>query len=413
MITRTATLKLASALLALTMIGAACGSSKSSGTKGGSLTYTVGLLTDLTGPAAATEIDTPKGVQAGIGVAAAEGYHIKMVVADTTTSPAGALTAAQKLVDQDHVFAVLASSALTFVAASYLASKGVPVIGTNQDGPEWLTKDNMFSVTGYQDFTKVFTNFGQFLKKEGATTVGTVGTGISPSSSESAKAAAVSAQVAGLKVGYVNANLPYGTTNVMPMAISMKANGVDALAPEIDQVTAFSLIGALRNEGDNPKVALLATGYGGDLLNGGPGAEAAAKGLFFQTAWEPVEVHSAATQKFVHALKTYAGWTSLPTYGEYIGYLSIDGFVTGLKAAGSNPTQASLIKAMQGITNYTGAGLYGGHTISFAPASRGQTFGAGDCLWISQFDGTAFHPVAGADPLCGSVIPGKTVSASS
>ena len=410
---RTRTVRLASAMLAMAMVAAACGSSKSSGSGGGSRTYTVGLLTDLTGPAAATELDTPKGVQAGIGVAAQEGYHIKMDVADTATSPSGALAAAQRLVQQDHVFAVLASSALTFAAASYLTSKGVPVIGTNQDGPEWLTQPNMFSVTGYEDFTKVFTNFGQFMKMQGATTVATVGTGISPSSAESARAAAVSAQVAGLKVGYVNANLPFGTTNVMPMAIAMKSAGVDALAPEIDQVTGFALVKALQVEGVNLKVGLLATGYGGDLLNGGPGAEAAAKGLYFQTAWEPIEVHSAATEKFANALKTYAGWTSLPTYGEYIGYLSVDGFVAGLKAAGSNPTQASLIRAMQGITNYDGAGLYGGHTISFSIATRGQSFGAGNCLWVSQFDGTAFHPVAGAEPLCGSLIPGKTVSASS
>ena len=50
-----------------------------------------------------------KGVKAGIGVAASEGYKINYVVADSQTSPTVALAGAQKLVEQDHVFAVLGS----------------------------------------------------------------------------------------------------------------------------------------------------------------------------------------------------------------------------------------------------------------------------------------------------------------
>ncbi|HET9732328.1 MAG TPA: ABC transporter substrate-binding protein [Acidimicrobiales bacterium] len=403
---------------AAVLLAAGCSSSSKGATPSGSTgsggpTYTVGLLTDLTGPAAATELDTPKGVEAGVGVARSEGYHIKYVVADTGTSPAGALTAAHKLVEQDHVFAVLAASALTFAAAPYLASQGVPVVGAAEDGSEWISTKSMFSIFGYQDFTKVGSTIGKFLHQEGGTVVGTVGTGISPSSAEAAKAAAVSAQVAGLKVGYVNANLPYGTTNVGPMAIAMKSAGVDSLVPAIDQVTAFALIKALRTEGVNLKVALLPTGYGGDLVNGGPGAADAAQGVYFQTSWEPVEMHTAATIKLENALKTYAGWSGDPTFGEYLGYLSVDGFVQGLKAAGPNPTRASLINTMLGITNYSGAGLYGGHTISFAMSTRGQSFGADNCIWATKFVGHTFQVVQGAAPICGTIIPGKSVSASS
>jgi hypothetical protein len=47
--------------------------------------------------------------------------------------------------------------------------------------------------------------------------------------------------------------------------------------------------------------------------------------------------------------------------------------VQGLKAAGSNPTQASVISAMQQIHNYNGAGLYGTHSVSFALATRRPT----------------------------------------
>ena len=46
--------------------------------------------------------------------AAKDGYKIKYVEADTGSSPTGALATAQKLVEQDHVFAVLAYSSATF-----------------------------------------------------------------------------------------------------------------------------------------------------------------------------------------------------------------------------------------------------------------------------------------------------------
>jgi branched-chain amino acid transport system substrate-binding protein len=134
-----------------------------------------------------------------------------------------------------------------------------------------------------------------------------------------------------------------------------------------------------------------------------------AQGLYFATTYEPLEMHTAATQRFQNALKTYAGVTRDPTYAEYAGYVAVDAFVTGLKAAGSNPTQASYINTMLGITNYNAAGLWDGHSTSFALSDRGQAEGADNCLWIVQYQGSVFKLVSGADPICGSVIPGKKV----
>jgi branched-chain amino acid transport system substrate-binding protein len=44
---------------------------------------------------------------------------------------------------------------------------------------------------------------------------------------------------------------------------------------------------------------------------------------------------------------------------------------------------------------------------------RGQAAGADNCTWVTQYSGSSFHLIPGADPICGSVIPGKTVSGSS
>jgi branched-chain amino acid transport system substrate-binding protein len=96
----------------------------------------------------------------------------------------------------------------------------------------------------------------------------------------------------------------------------------------------------------------------------------AAQGVYFLSGYEPIEMNTPATQRFQNAMKTYAGVTGDPTFAEYIGYVTVDALVQGLKAAGQNPTQPSLINAMLGITSYNAAGPYGDHTIGWAMDQR-------------------------------------------
>lgn len=401
------------------MLAAGCGHSNSSSTGGGSnngsggggggKTITIGVLADLTGAGSNTAGTFPQGVQAGIGVAKTEGYNFKMVEADSTTSPSGILAGAQKLVEQDHVTAVLLTSVVGFGAAPWLASHNVPVIGCACDGTEWITDKNMFSVIGTQDYNKVQTTEGLFLKDHGVTVLGTAGYSVEPSSADTAKDTALSAEHYGIKVGYINANFPLGSTNVAPIALAMKNAHVDGIATAILTASTFAIIEDLKADGVHLKAALPPTGYGGDLIEGGKGAEEAAQGVYFLSGWEPVEMHTPATEAFQAAMTKYAGVKGDPTFAEYIGYTSVAALVEGLKKAGPNPTNKSLINAMLGITNFNAAGLYGTHSIGWAPNQRGVYSGAQDCQWITQFKGTTFHLVPGEDPLCGTNLPGETV----
>jgi branched-chain amino acid transport system substrate-binding protein len=376
-------------------------------------TITIGVIADLTGPASADDTTVPQGVQAGIGLAAKDGYNIKYVVADTATSPTTALAAAQRLVDQNHVFAVVLVSALGFSAAPFLLAHNIPVVGAAIDSTEWVTDRNMFSILGTENYSKVSSIWGQIYKQLGASSIASLGYSISPSSAESAKGIAASSQNAGLKVGYLNANFPFGSTNVGPIVLAIKNSGADAFSASVEENTEFAVISQLRGAGAHLKVPLLATGYGGDLALGGPGATQDAQGVYFLTGFEPVEMNTPATQQLQSALKTYAGVNGDPTFAEYLGYLSVDALVQGLKAAGSSPTQGAVINALLGMNNYTGAGLYGSHSVAFDLAGRGQTSGADGCEWITQYQGSTFHLVPGMDPICGSIIPGLKVSASS
>jgi ABC-type branched-subunit amino acid transport system substrate-binding protein len=396
---------------AVCVMAAGCGSTKShssaggvAGGAGGSNTITVGLITDVTGSAASGNKSSMQGVQAGIVRAAREGYHIKFVVGDSGTSPATVLSAAKKLVEVNHVAAVLSVSAvLAFGAAQYLTQQGVPVVGAAEDGPEWLTSKNMFGVYGALDPTKVPAYEGQLFKMLGATNIGALGYSISPSSSDAAKSAIISAEAAGLKGGYLNAQFPFGSTNVAPVALAMKAAGVDGVAAPIDSNTSFALIAALRQVGDPLKVALLATGYGGDLLQAGPGALQNAQNVYFYTSFEPVEMHTAATEQLESDLKA-AGVTTEPTYAEYSGYTAVEMLVEGLKAAGSNPTHQALISALGTVTNWDAAGLFGAHPIN--PTVRPPTVG---CVYVTKLSGSNFELVPNADPICGGNLPGKSV----
>ena len=401
------------AVVGVATLAAAC-SSTPSGTAGKSGStakkFTIGILTDLTGLASTNNASVVQGVKAGIHWAETQGYDFTYDTADTASNPSGVLPAMQKLVEQDHVFAVVSDSSLTFLNSTYLTQQGEPVVGIAEDGPEWITAPNMFSVVGPIDFKRVATTEGLILKNLGGTNVGTLGYGISPSSAAAAEGTAASAEYEGLKVGYVNSNFSFGSTNVAPVVLAMQNAGVDAVSGSVESNTFYALVNGLRDAGVKLKVVLSPTGYGGDLLNSGPGAIHAAKDVYFISPFEPFEMHTAATKAFQSDLEA-VGINGDPTLGEYVGYTSIVLLVQGLKAAGSNPTQSDLIKALSNIKDFTGNGLFGSHSINFGDRTA-TILGADDCYWITQFNGSKFDLVHGMDPICGTIIPGKTISVS-
>jgi branched-chain amino acid transport system substrate-binding protein len=340
-----------------------------------------------------------QGVEAGIRLAQQDGYTIKYVLADTGSSVTGALSAAQRLVFVDHVFAVVPISTFTFAAAPFLTSHGIPVVGESADGPEWLTAKNMFSPFGPQDGAKVATTHGLILKRLGGTVVGSVGYGIA-SSANAAKAFARSAQDEGLKLGYLNTNFPLASTNVEPVAFAMKDAGVDAFAAPLASNAALGILVALQQVGVNLKASILLTGYGGDLAQAGPGALRNEQGAYFEVPFEPVELHTSATEQFSADLKA-VGVTSDPTFAEYQGYTSLDMLVQGLKNAGSKPTQASVIAGLDGLKAYDAAGLLGTHTFNVG-ARAGVSAGVDNCLWVTKLVGSNFDLVPGMEPICGT-----------
>jgi hypothetical protein len=118
-----------------------------------------------------------------------------------------------------------------------------------------------------------------------------------------------------------------------------------------------------------------------------------------------MEVNTPATKQFAADLKS-AGIKGLPTEAAYNGYVSVGLLLQGLKAAGKNPTQASLIAALSKVHYFDGLGLFGSHPIDISNRSSYS----GGCDWVGKLEGTKFDLIPGAEPICGKTIPGVTVS---
>jgi len=396
----------------------ACGSAKSSSKKGDATkaagaSIKLGVLTSLTGSAASGFTTVEKGVKARLGLENASGgvngHKLSYVMADDQSTGPGVVAGAKKLIQQDHVYGILENSSFFSAAAKTTTTAGIPVTGVSFDaGPEWTDKSatNVFDAYGYGNYSTLSTAWGKYFKSQGATKVGAVGYQGSTSSELAAIESVKSAEQAGLKAGYLNNTVPFGSTNVGPIIQAIKASGTDALYLPVVPNTALAIAVGLQQAGVKLKSVVLATGYGGDLLES-KDAVAAANGLEFSVIAAPVELNTPGTQKFVSALSQYAGVTTTPTFGEYIGWLTADLFITGLKLSGGNASSADFISKLRAGT-WDGAGIESPTNFAAIKDTAGGLDQA-NCIYIVRLQGTTFKPVDGASPVCGQPVPGVSL----
>ena len=375
----------------------------------------VGIVTSLTGAYSANYTTLEKAVNARFAVENAkggvDGHKLTAVVADDTSSTAGVLSATQKLIKQDKVYAILDASPVFFAAAAAAKAAEMPVIGASWDGgPEWTDKSytTFFDTVGYEDYARAATTFGKFFKSQGCTKVGGVGTK-GPASGRSAEAAVISAQKVGLQKGYENTQLPVGDTNTGPIVLGIKDSDTDCVFAGTDATTALSMATSLKQNGVNMKLILLPTGYGAALLND-KAAVQAAQGVYFNTAVTPAEANTDATKAMQDALAKYAGEKGDPSFGDLTGWAVADLFVYGLKKAGGDATQSEFVSELRSSTTWDEGGLYAKPTNFAHPPPVASALGPGNCTNIVKLAGDKFVPVDGAVPVCGDIVEGVDIT---
>lgn len=370
-------------------------------------TIKLGLITSITGDASSEYTGIIPAAEARIAqqnaAGGVDGRQIKLVTADDASSPTGFGAAAQSLIAQG-VFGIIGVSPFVFGGVKTMQQAGVPVTGGAFDGPEWGMQPytNMFSYTDPQDpKDPQYTTIPTFMKQNGVTTVASVGYGVSPSSSASATGFIFGSEHVGLKKGYLNTSLPFGSVDVTAIALSLKNSATDGLWLPLDENTNFAIVSAAKQAGASLKVVDSATGYGQALLND-PTAVQTAQGVYFTPVGQPVEANTPATQNFTGALGTYAHYTGIPDFGWYTGWLGADLMIYGLKGAGQNPTRASFTNYLHSVSSYTAGGLIVPANLTLA------AFGTALptlCGYLTKLQGTKFVTINNGQPLCGTLIP--------
>ncbi len=372
-------------------------------------TLTLGFVYDATGIASSTFADSAVGAEARIAMQNAQGgvdgRTIKIVSADTTSTPSGAQVAAQTVVTEKSAFAVDEVSALFFGAYKALQEQGIPVTGSSLDGPEWYMQPNtnMFNIEGTGSPTyPSYTFYGEFYKSIGVHKISLVASN-TPSSTRGIAQSKASILNAGLRT-CADTVVPLGGVDFTATALNIKAAGCDAAECSCVLSSSLALASALQNLGLNLPVVFDA-GPAQQVIDS-PSASKEATGAYF-----PAQAYysGSAYDTFTSALKQYdPSYTGgVPDLGLIDGWLTADLFIKGLQVAGQNPTRASYIAALRQVTNWNAEGL---KTVPASFTNFGQTPPTGCFLYVKYDNGKYDNYPADGKPICGTLIPNSSAS---
>jgi branched-chain amino acid transport system substrate-binding protein len=371
----------------------------------------VGFISSETGVASSNFVGAPKGCKARIDAENAKGgvngRKIDLVTVDDKS--ATNLAATQDMVQNQHVFTVVNDSSFAFGSYRYLNEQGVPMIGGGFDGSYYYDEGNENLISSLGDGTPVAgittDTATNVMKQLGAKKVAAIGYGVSPSSSETAKATVdYAAKASGLKPGYLNNSVDFGSTDVGPIVLGIKNSGSDGVYLPLDSNTNFAVIQGLQQNGVPVKATVSATGYSQDLLDQ-PIAQTITPHDVLQSSYKPVELKDPAVKKFVKNLKKYGDVTGVPNYGVYTGYITCDMVVYGLQNAGKTPTRKSFVDGIRNTNNgmYDSAGLTC-KPLDLSYAHFGKISSTPGCIYYVTVKNGKFVPYNGGKPITGKTV---------
>ena len=321
----------------------------------------VGSIANVTGPLSSDFAPIVNGVRAYFSMVNAEGGIAgrKLKLAhqeDDQGSPTVDLSVAEKLVEQDHVFAVVGVGTPFFGAASYLAQQGTPTFGYVVSS-DWANKPTLFGTYGsVLDFATGGPGDAYSAEQLGAKSIAVVAYGV-PQSAAACQAAVTGMRSFGLNVTFSDVNLVYGA-DPSPAVLQMKNDNVDMLFSCLDVNGNVAFARAISQNGLNIKQVWL-NGYDRSTLQQ---YAPIMQDVYFGLQHVPFEA-AAAFPGVYPGLETYIRemqkYQPSSTYDEVAldGWVSAALFVTGLKAVGRNLTQKKLVAAINAETSFTGGGL--------------------------------------------------------
>ncbi|HXY92326.1 MAG TPA: ABC transporter substrate-binding protein [Acidimicrobiia bacterium] len=349
----------------------------------------IGYIFSQTGVAGSTFQNADKGCKARIdrqnAAGGVNGRKIDVIYSDDQS--ANNLTVAQDLVQNKHVFAIMNNSSFAFSTYRWLQDHNIPQIGGGYDGTYYGDpgNQNIISALGNVFPQNGVTGDGipKIMKAMGAHKVAALAYGVSPSSTAAAQSLIKYAVPAtGLKKGYLNTTVDFGSTDVGPYVLGIKNDGADAVYLPLVANSNIAVAQQLAQNGVKMKSIVMATGYGQPLLDQ-PASKSFTPNIVMATGWAPVELKTKATEQFQADLKKYTGYTGVPDFGIYTGYIDCDLVVLGLQHAGNPPTRQGFIDGLHTLGHFNPGGGLGCQDVDISLKDYGKAAPTG-CSWYVQ-----------------------------
>jgi branched-chain amino acid transport system substrate-binding protein len=262
---------------------------------------------------------------------------------------------ANTLINQDHVFAVT-GVATAFFSPNLFQESGIPTYGYNVTG-NWAGPDNLFAATGSVQYYPAAGPQVAYVARatQKKPSIAFIAYGVAASAA-SCQSEQNSLKAAGYTVSYSDLKVAYPGSTVATDVQRMKQAGSNMVVSCMDVQGNVTMARAIKQYGLTNMTQLWFSGNDQSTLDTN---QSLMQGVYFDIAHIPftaptnlypaLKLYFAQMTKYEPQYKTdeiaLQGWES--------AYL----FVQGLKMAGKNPTQASVIAADNSLTAYTSGGL--------------------------------------------------------
>jgi len=349
----------------------------------------VGAISTLSGPISADFAPLVKGAQAYFDMVDARGgvngRKVKLAYnLDDGGTPSRFVSLAHTVVDQDHAFAVLASS--YFFNPTYFDATCTPTYGYNVTG-NWAGPPNLYGSGGsVQTYDTIIPEIAYLLNQTKSKSLAVLAYNVS-SSSGACQTAVQRLGAAGYHISYTDLKLPPINANPTPDVQHILAKKADFILSCMTVNGNIAMARAVKQYG--LKVNQL-------WLNGSDQSALDKYANLMQKVYFLVQhVPLTADQKAYPGLKEYL--TAMKKYQPaYVGTeTAIQGWesaaliVAGIKAAGKSPTQAAVVKATNAMTTFTADGMMTPVNWTVTHVKATPPF----CSAFVQAQGDVFKPV--------------------
>jgi branched-chain amino acid transport system substrate-binding protein len=378
-------------------------STASSAPKTSGAAFSIGFVCSCTGAEASVYGETgavatawAQNVNATGGI---DGHPVKVTVLDDGLNPATALENVKKLVEQDHVQAIVDSSLADASFAPYIKAQGIPVLAGENAEPTFIDTPGFYA-TG-PTIPVQFTAIAAVAKQAGKTALGLMICTETPGCKQVVPLLDEAAKLNGLKSA--TTSISASSPNYLAPCLLMKNQGIDALFVGENGQTVQRVMDDCAQQSykpivDGPVGTLVPAWLKDANFDGALLVSPAA--IFTDTSQPAVAAFKAALTKYAPSVVGNAAFTQ-QTLNPWIGE-SI--FEAAAKAGHLTPSSspADVTKALGLLKNETLGGLI--PPITITPGKPVFT----PCYFAATVKNGALQALNGNKPVC---LPQKQVAA--